>query len=264
MSEQQLVAVWLQGFRSNDALFQLGQNWRLTNELEVLAKDLPGMKHLLFCVRRHAGFDGRGNQQLSPDQVLSFCETIGMYTIGAVNQWCAGHAGLKPEALQASILQSISLPNYSAYPPITPQQILDAINDQCDVRELLYEFEDVDYRMPSLGDVAIITQKCPVRYRDYKPEKFDCDDFARGVKQWLAENGYGSIPLGRVAVVVESKTGEAVLSHKLCVFITAGTDGSPIVRFFEGQTGRIFAPREYGDRGILGGAWRYVITRVLI
>ena len=65
-------------------------------------------------------------------------------------------------------------------------------------------FFDWDYISPELVDLQNAVEYCPIRFRDYKKDRRDCDGYAIGFKGWLALYGYDNV-VGIVAGDIDGK-----------------------------------------------------------
>jgi len=83
---------------------------------------------------------------------------------------------------------------------ITPSELTQLVNDQCDIETLNIHFTDRYYFLPTQDDLENLLHYSRLPQIQYIPEKRDCDDYAHMFKSWLSYMGYGNLTIAYIEI----------------------------------------------------------------
>ena len=100
-------------------------------------------------------------------------------------------------------------------------------------------FSDVYYRICDHNRIKDITDASKLEKIQYVAERFDCDDFARALKCFLAQQHYGNLALAYCEINLYSKDYEkSIGAHALNLIVSENHEGYQI-NLIEPQTDKI-------------------------
>jgi hypothetical protein len=173
-------------------------------------KNVPAVSLLYHLINQ-------ANRSFHPSTALAIFESLNLNTYQEIYDWIHG-LNIPDQSLTSLVWPELNLGELKK---AGSQTIKKAVLNQAKV---IPHLTDGVYQLVPEDQISYILDLCPSGDMQYIPDRRDCDDFARIMRGWLSEQGYGNLAIGHCEYKVFDSRNNIIIYHAVNMAVTESLD----------------------------------------